>query len=653
MITFGRLVSIVTAGLVLTPPALIGQAPAGQPQLPTFRAEGRVIEVDATVTDPQGRFVRGLTREDFEILEDGQPQEITAFTLVDLPVDPPASRGKKTPLPVDSDVVTNVANGRIYVMLLDSPGVVTPGYVELPQMAFLTQRVARRFVDEWLGPNDLMAVIHAQGSRLDAQSFTGNKSLLRASIDRLRPDLGWGAAPCDSWRIRNSYEALEIVSERLGALTGRRKAILWVNGRVPFDASDPRECFDPVTQRGDAAAAGSIAFSYRDAMRAATRNNVAIYPIDSVGLSTYLTPPNSFPRELNSRAALRGIAEDTGGDAVVNTNNYPGGFERIVRANSTYYLFGYRPVQDHRDGKFHAITVRVRRESLSVRARRGYRAPEPGAPAETGLLPSMSVPAIGDALLKALPTGELGIEVFLAPFKGTGRNETVVLAAELRGLTHETAAAESKVEVSYMAIDAQGVTGLAPPKLLPLDIREPRGRGDGAIRLVDRLTLPPGRHEVRIAVRQQGGAVGSAVAHVNVPDFARTSPAMSGLVFTAPDGSAQLTLYGDETMAGGRAADMTIRRRFARGDSVTALVEVYPRSRTRIEDVRMTMTIATSRGALACTEAAQPVAAEPGRAVYAIRLPLTDLTPGDYVVTMEAVAHGRTVSRQVPISVAE
>jgi hypothetical protein len=67
----------------------------------------------------------------------------------------------------------------------------------------------------------------------------------------------------------------------------------------------------------------------------------------------------------------------------------------------------------------------------------------------------------------------------------------------------------------------------------------------------------------------------------------------------------------------------------------------------------MTMTIATSRGALAWTEAAQPVAAEPGRAVYAIRLPLMDLAPGDYVVTMEAVADRRTVSRQVPISVAE
>ena len=83
---------IVTIGSVLVPAAPFGQAPpgqssSGQPQLPTFRAEGRAIEVDVHVTDAQGRFVRGLTRDDFELLEDDQPQEISAFTMIDLPVE--------------------------------------------------------------------------------------------------------------------------------------------------------------------------------------------------------------------------------------------------------------------------------------------------------------------------------------------------------------------------------------------------------------------------------------------------------------------------------------------------------------------------------------------------------------------------------------
>jgi len=79
---------------VLAPPTVMGQAPAGRPQLPTFRAEGRAIEVDVYVTDTQGRFVRGLTRDDFELLEDDQPQDISAFTMVDVPVEQPSSKGK-------------------------------------------------------------------------------------------------------------------------------------------------------------------------------------------------------------------------------------------------------------------------------------------------------------------------------------------------------------------------------------------------------------------------------------------------------------------------------------------------------------------------------------------------------------------------------
>src|SRR5262245_55442487 len=94
-----RRLLVVTVCSLLAPAAPYGQSSAGQsptasPQLPTFRAEGRAIEVDVYVTDTQGRFVRGLTRDDFELLEDGEPQEVSAFTMVDVPVDKPPSKQK-------------------------------------------------------------------------------------------------------------------------------------------------------------------------------------------------------------------------------------------------------------------------------------------------------------------------------------------------------------------------------------------------------------------------------------------------------------------------------------------------------------------------------------------------------------------------------
>jgi hypothetical protein len=142
-------------------------------------------------------------------------------------------------------------------------------------------------VDEALGPNDMMAVIHVQDWRSDAQSLTTNKQLLRTSIDRLKPDSDVGTSPplpyCNPQRLRTSYEVIETIAERLGNMTGRRRAILWVNGRVPLDPGDPDECgllsTDASTDGLSGAQVSSLVFMQRDAMRAATRNNVAIYPI--------------------------------------------------------------------------------------------------------------------------------------------------------------------------------------------------------------------------------------------------------------------------------------------------------------------------------------------------------------------------------------
>src|SRR5215208_6579390 len=85
-----------------TPLALVlalaagSSVPAQQRPAPTFRVEVNYVEIDAVVTDAQGGFVRDLTKDDFERIEEGTPQSIDAFTMVVLPVervDPPLFRG--------------------------------------------------------------------------------------------------------------------------------------------------------------------------------------------------------------------------------------------------------------------------------------------------------------------------------------------------------------------------------------------------------------------------------------------------------------------------------------------------------------------------------------------------------------------------------
>ena len=174
------------AALVLTP--VVGvvlwaqQAPAPadglqEPQV-TFRLDVDYVEVDAVVTDAEGNIVRGLTADDFEVLEDDEPQAVEAFTFVDLPVEraPPPLFAE---IPIEPDVRSNAVpfEGRLYILVLD----------DYNTMALRTARVraaARRFVEEHIGENDLAAVLHTSGRPNASQDFTNNRPLLLTAIDQ-------------------------------------------------------------------------------------------------------------------------------------------------------------------------------------------------------------------------------------------------------------------------------------------------------------------------------------------------------------------------------------------------------------------------------------------------------------------------------------
>ena len=147
---------------------------SADPPLPTFRAEVEYVEVDALVTDEQGRFVPSLRKEDFQIFEDGKPQAIANFALVEIPMDKGDGFGTSEP-----DVLSNERPfvGRIYTMILDD-------LHTAPSRAPRVKAAARRFIERHLAANDLMAIVHTAGRNDASQDFTSSKRLLLASVDR-------------------------------------------------------------------------------------------------------------------------------------------------------------------------------------------------------------------------------------------------------------------------------------------------------------------------------------------------------------------------------------------------------------------------------------------------------------------------------------
>ena len=614
----------------LVPAVLAAQVPQDRP---TFRSGVEYVEVDVLVTDKKGNAVRDLTKDDFTILEDDQPQRIESFSFVELPVES-ASLRKEAVGDVEPDVVTNTAEGRLYVMLINV-------------VNHRARLIARRFVEEAVGPNDQMAVIHTLGNMSAAQGFTPSRGRMLAAIDRifLGPEAGsngdlieTGFEPPGSHgdTIIASFEVLEDLVKRMGQMSGRRKVVLW---------------FDPPSMfmfRGLPGESNRL-FAQRDALRAATRNNVALYVVDTRGLTTGL---GLGPLEY--KAGLRVLADDTGGQIITETNNFTPEFQRFVRDNSSYYLLGYVPTTEYRDGKFHNLTVRVNRKDVTVRARRGYYAPEPDAEAEPA--PEIAAglsPKTAEALGMPSSSGELGIELFVAPFKGEGKDGSVVIGAQLRGSDLVLGGGE-QIEVAYNAMTTEGEITPGAFHVLTLDFT-PESRTSilrTGVGLVQRITLPRGRHQVRFAVHQPNGKTGSVVADVEIPDYTKQPLTMSGVVLASQRSASGRMLMGDDRLKALLGADSTPVRHFVRGDTLTAFAEVYTDGSRETSDVRVTGTLATARGRKVLERDGVP-AGDPPDTGYVFRIPLTDLAPGDYVLTIEGRAGKRTTKRQLKVTVSQ
>src|SRR5215472_8882717 len=151
------------------------QQPSGPP-VPTFRVQVDAIEIEAFVTDEQGKPVTGLKREDFQIFEDGKRQNITSFSQVDIPFEPRAG-ARNLSAAAEPDVVANDhSDGRVYMFALD----------EVPPDAALRARVfLKRFLERHFAANDRGAVVFlGRQNSMAGQTFTNDPRLLLAAVER-------------------------------------------------------------------------------------------------------------------------------------------------------------------------------------------------------------------------------------------------------------------------------------------------------------------------------------------------------------------------------------------------------------------------------------------------------------------------------------
>jgi VWFA-related protein len=661
-------VALVGQGGNPQPPATDAQQPAV-----TFRAEVNYVEVDARVVDAQGNFVATLTQDDFQILEDGKPQQVSLFSLVNIPVER-QGRPLFANRPIERDVSTNVSasNGRVYLIVLDD-------LHTTPLLATRTRNAARQFVERYMGSNDIAAVVHTSGRVEASQEFTGNPRLLLAAVDKfsgrkLRSALmgrlemeqmtrGVRAAgeriddPDAAERgfnARNTLDSLKAYTQVLENVRGRRKALVIFSEGIDYDITDPFNNRDATTIMG----------ATQDAIAAATRANVAFYGIDVRGLGAgYDTgiEIQSFPDDptlgLNNSAlfnevrlgqdSLRVLSDETGGFAVVNNNNIPAAFERLVEENSSYYVMGYYPANDRRDGRFRRIEVRVNQPGLTVRARRGYVAPR-GRVQETKLAgPNDATQELREAMSSPVPVTGLSLATTASVFKGPDNQGAVVISTTIGGrdlaLVEKNGTFNNDLEIAWMAVDARGKLFPGDRNTLSMTLKPDtlaRLRA-GGFRVITSVDLPPGRYQLRVAAREANTRrSGSVLYDVEVPDFAKERMTISGLALTSIASSAVPTARPKDPLAKLLPGPLSTRRDFAQNDEIALFAEVYESGGGPGHKVDISLTLKEEGGITAFQAREERDSAElagsSGGYGFLARIPLRDVAPGLYVLRLEA-----------------
>ena len=196
----------------------------GHAQTPTFRTETTVVQLPVRVLDAKGSFVRDLAAADIEVLEDGVPQAISEFTLVDL-----SSATPPSPLTVPSSGVLSPADleklpGRLYVFLLDD---VHLGVGHSPR----ARDLVKGFIRDRMTPADAAAVMIASGAA--RQDFTRDKPSLLRAVDRLTGSLDMTEpARVQEARARGVVKLVADLAGALGNIRGRHKTIVYVGSQV-------------------------------------------------------------------------------------------------------------------------------------------------------------------------------------------------------------------------------------------------------------------------------------------------------------------------------------------------------------------------------------------------------------------------------------
>jgi VWFA-related protein len=594
------LFAVALASMLASPAPVLAQQ--GQDNGFVLRAESDLVLTNVVVRDAKtGEPVLGLKQSDFTVLENGKAQSIASFDFESVDMAHPLNEATISGLATATRGNANAGvrpedlrNHRLIVFFFDLTSM-------QPEDLDRSVTAAKNFIDKKLQPADLITLVSLDtGLKVD-QDFTSDKQLLigkigmyngtegsafaqgaNANSNQVEDASGYTPDESEYNDVNTDRElyALKAISKSLEKIN-QKKSLLYFSGGLSRDGIENQA-------------------SLRAAVNAAVRANLSIYSLDTRGLQA-IAPlgdastaslrgtggfnggaiQNSFNANFASQETLTTLSSDTGGKAFLDSNDFAPAFAQVQRDSSAYYVLGFHPSNQERDGRYRKLTVKVNRPGVRLEYRPGYYAPADFRHSgkedrERELqeqlasdLPATDVAMYLDAFYFRLEEGRFYVPVSLIvpgsqiPFVKGGDRDKATLDVVGEVIDEAKRPIGNVRETVKLAVD---------------ESQQARQKN---IQYSTSFNLPPGKYHLKFVVREnQGGHMGSFETDIVLPDMKKSPLKMSSILLASMRVPAQAS-KGDKKQTvsplvrEGQQYVPNISHVFRQGRHLYLLYEVY------------------------------------------------------------------------------
>ncbi|HUN89604.1 MAG TPA: VWA domain-containing protein [Terriglobales bacterium] len=642
-----------------------------------------IVLVNVVVRDKQGNVVKGLTRDDFAVQEDGKAQTLSSFDFEQTDTDAlPPLESQPTIMGVLKNGTVKATpqqdkvdfHGRRVLVLFFDLSSMQPEEIERAVKSGV------QFVEKQMTAADLVAVASLSSSITVNQDFTSDREALRKAIASLDPTSGQGYANGETGSTEgtaddsNSFtaddteynifntdrrlQAIEDISDSMKDIQQKKSIIYFSSGMSKTGVENQA--------------------ALRNAINRAVRANVALYTMDLRGLQAIVpggeaqsaslrgTSPYSgasvrsaMDSNFDSQETLSTLAADTGGKAFLDSNDFNQVFKQVQKDTSAYYMLSYHSTNPNRDGRYRKITVKCKVPNVKLEYRTGYYAPRDwkhsgNEDREQQLL---------DELSSDIPSTDLDVYLSAAYFRLSDNRFYVPVSLVVRGsqIPFVTAGDKDKATLDVIGLvqDEDKRPAGNVRDTVKLAVEESRAVRQKNVQYNTGFYLPSGKYHLKFVLREnEKGSVGSFETDLAIPDFKKTPLKVSAVVLgnqlqTAPKKKSDNPLVRD-----GQELIPNVTHVFAADQKLYFYYEVYEPARDTREvqgtgkaaaatpapknAVRVLTNIELFRGKVKVyesplVEARQVAAPERKAAVFQFAVPLANLPAGLYTCQVNII----------------